>query len=99
MYNFNIYYIVHSNIIVLAVKTFTLCILHTLDTHDINEYGTPRITLAGRSGDSAVQRPLVYGEGQLSENTNQNWQLNNHSSQKSCQQSRETNSQINNYHT
>lgn len=24
MYNFNIYYIVHSNIIVLAVKTFTL---------------------------------------------------------------------------
>lgn len=38
MYNFNIYYIVHSNIIVLAVKTFTLCILHTLDTHDINEY-------------------------------------------------------------
>lgn len=71
----------------------------TLDTHDINEYWTPRITLAGRSGDSAVQRPLVYGEGQLSENTNQNWQLNNHSSQKSCQQSRETNSQINNYHT
>lgn len=44
----------------------------TLDTHDIIEYGTPRITLAGRSDDSAVQRPLVYGEGQLSENTNQN---------------------------
>lgn len=34
MYNFNIYYIVHSNIIVLAVKTFTLCIL-TLWIHMI----------------------------------------------------------------
>lgn len=34
MYNFNIYYIVHSNKIVLAVKTFTLCIL-TLWIHMI----------------------------------------------------------------
>lgn len=72
MYNFNIYYIVHSNIIVLAVKNIYTMHSDTLDTHDINEYGTPRITLAGRSDDSAVQRPLVYGEGQLSENTNQN---------------------------
>lgn len=72
MYNFNIYYIVHSNIIALAVKNIYTMHSDTLDTHDIIEYGTPRITLAGRSDDSAVQRPLVYGEGQLSENTNQN---------------------------
>lgn len=54
MYNFNIYYIVYSNIIVLVVKIFILCILYILDIYDINEYGIFRIILVGRFDDLVV---------------------------------------------
>lgn len=43
-----------------------------LDIYDINEYGIFRIILVGCFGDLVVQRLFVYGEGQLSENINQN---------------------------
>lgn len=55
MYNFNIYYIVYSNINnCISSKNIYIMYFDILDIYDINKYGIFRIILVGRFGDLVV---------------------------------------------